>query len=239
MASPDKPHTLVSTKRALFAFGALGGVTPTVVNLASTYVSAPATPWPALGLVFGVLLWAFVGGVVALTNASLEVRQAIFAGIAAPAIILNIVAGATDPNNVHRRNVELFGSVAYAQDKSTLDNLPKTTDRAVIISPAVTGGVPTVVSLPVSAEVQKEGKVVVVPMGVVRDLNTASGFSVPEGALKIYLSGKPIEIIGTVTNVDLSVKTKPSWGGDFLWALGAQRNYSIQEIIVSPAKTPP
>ena len=92
----------------MFAFGTLGGVLPSLAALAPTYVAAPTTPLPTIGLLFGLALWAIVGGVMALTNTAAEARHAIFAGIAAPAILANVIAGATSsPPVVHTAIVEL------------------------------------------------------------------------------------------------------------------------------------
>jgi hypothetical protein len=86
---------MTDSRSALFLFGAFGGIMPTLANLATTYVAIPATPMPAVGLLFGLALFAVIGGGVALTNTSREIRQAIFAGIAAPAIMTSIIAGST------------------------------------------------------------------------------------------------------------------------------------------------
>jgi hypothetical protein len=84
----------MSGKHSIFAFGAFGGILPMLAILASTYCVNPETPLPALALYLALMTWAIVGGGVALTNTSLEKREAIFAGIAAPAIIMSLVFGA-------------------------------------------------------------------------------------------------------------------------------------------------
>jgi hypothetical protein len=99
------------SKQTVFAFGALGGVLPTLTLLASTYVTIPETPLPAPGLLLGLALYAIVGGVVALTNTSQEIRQAIFAGIAAPAILSSVLAGASEAH-MRRKTTAYLSSPA-------------------------------------------------------------------------------------------------------------------------------
>lgn len=225
-------------RATVFAFGGFGGVLPTLANLASTYVSVPATPMPEYGLYLGLLLWALVGGGVALTNTSFEARQAIFAGVAAPAILLNIVAGVT--NQPRSENIaEVFGLSAYAETLQGQAASPQDTPTswAVIVSPNVSGGIPKNVSLPVTAEVLKNGKVEKVDIGEIRDLRSPTAFTLPPGSTQIFVSGKPIETTGSITAIDLAIKTSPSVGGDLLWALGAPRRFTITNLDLTKGET--
>ncbi|MGF7006698.1 hypothetical protein [Aminobacter sp. BE322] len=222
----------MTTRLNAFAYGAFGGTLPTIANMASTYVAAPATNLPEIGLYLGVLLWAIVGGGVALTNTGYEARQAIFAGVAAPAILVNIVAGATG-KQVEGASLELF-SPAYAQTPDganiLLDALsaPK-----VVVLPTVKGGIPNSVSLAVSAEVTKDGQTEIVDIGAIKDLGSETTLVVPPGTSQVLIDGKPVSTTGELTTIDLSVTTAPSAGGDLLWALGAPRRFSIQQLDVS------
>lgn len=216
-------------KWAAFLWGGFGGVLPTAAKLASTYVSAPGTPLPELGLILGVALWALVGGGVALSNTSYETRQAIFAGIAAPAILSSLVSGATSQPAQDRR-AALFGISAYAQP-SDLEGVGGGT---VIISPNVNGGLPRSVSLPVTAKVTTGDQTTTVRLGEIKDLSSPTAFTVPPGTSQVFVSDVPVATTGAVTNVDVSVTTAPSVGGDLWWALGAPRNFQIKQVDVAP-----
>ena len=245
-------------KKSVFAFGMLGGVLPTCATLASTYVASPETPLPAIGLYFGVALWALIGGVVALMNTSPETRHAIFAGIAAPAILLNIVSGATDAGT--RKKVQLpshaeltwgiladaLVPTARAEDVTKKPQLGEGSSpgfssgfssdfSSVQISPTVNGGIPTNASIPVTAQFQTGGKIETVHLGEITDLNTTATFAVPVG-WTVYVSGKPVSLTGSVTKINLAVQTKTSGMNDFLWALGLPRNYTIQDVTIPSPK---
>lgn len=229
----------MDSRAAAFAFGGFGGVLPTLANMASTYVSAPATPMPEYGLYLGLLLWAIVGGGVALTNTTYEARQAIFAGVAAPAILLNIVAGATSQSGAEKA-AAMFGLSAHAETiQAQPDGLDATKKWAVVVSPTVSGGIPARVSLPVTAEIEKDGKVETVTIGEITDLRSPAAFAVPVGATQVLVSGEAVATTGTFTAVDLDVKTAPSAGGDLFWALGAPRRFNITGMNVSKGRQEP
>jgi hypothetical protein len=221
------------TKLAAFFWGGFGGILPTIAEKASTYVSIPNTPLPEWGLLLGVLLWAVVGGGVALMNTSYEAKQALFAGVAAPAILASVISGASGASQKISSVPPLFGISVYAQpvDRPAASG---TDGWAVIVSPNVSGGVPQSVSLPVTAEVKKGDQTETVTIGQISDLRSPTAFTVPTGTSQIFVSGKPVSTTGTVTNVDLSVKTAPSNGGDLLWALGVPRRFEIQQLDVAP-----
>ncbi|MGH0256292.1 hypothetical protein NKY39_12095 [Sinorhizobium meliloti] len=219
-----------SAKWAAFFWGAFGGMLPTVAKLASTFVSTPGTPLPEVGLLLGVALWAIVGGGVALSNTSYETRQAIFAGIAAPAILANLVSGVTGQAAQDER-ATLFGISAYAQPT----DLDGGGGGAIIVSPIVKGGLPRSASLPVTAEVKSGDQTTTVKLGEIKDFSSPTAFSLPPGASQVFVSDVPVATTGTVTNVDVSVTTAPSIGGDLLWALGAPRNFQIKQVDVSPS----
>ena len=220
------------TKLAAFSFGAFGGVLPTLAHLASTYVSAPGTPMPELGMLLGLLLWALVGGGVALTNTVYEAKQAIFAGIAAPAILASVVAGVAE-QKPRPQQATVFGIAAHAQEGAEMTPPDvKASGWAVILSPDVSGGMPRRVQIPVAAQVQGQNGIETVEIGKITDLTGNTAFSVPEGTEVIYVGGKPVDATGTLTNVGVSVRTSPTSGGDFLWALGAQRSYAIRDFSI-------
>lgn len=214
-----------TAKYSLFLWGAFGGVLPTIAKLASAYATIPATPLPELGLYFGLLLWAIVGGGVALTNTTAEVRGAIFAGIAAPAIIAGLVTGASD------KNVAMLDIAAFAQDAGWTVRGGANT---LVVNPSVTGGLPWSADIPVTAEVKNQaGDLLTVPVGTIKDWQAPTTFVIPEGAVNVYVAKKPVPLefnAGGTSEVDLAVKTAPSLGGDFLWVLGGQRKFRIEDL---------
>ncbi|MEZ2329857.1 hypothetical protein AB6802_09045 [Mesorhizobium sp. RCC_202] len=218
------------TKIIAFLWGAFGGALPTVAKLASTYVAAPTTPLPALGLLLGIALWAIVGGGIALTNTSYDTRQSIFAGIAAPAIIASLISGAT---NTPGKSASLLDISAYAQQ----DTGNAANDyRTIVISPRVDGGLPRDTSIPVTVEVKTGDKSSVVNLGDIKDLSAPTTFTLPSNTSQVFVSGQPVKTNDTQTNIDLNVKTIPSNGGDLLWALGAPRKFDVQSLQVAPAQ---
>jgi hypothetical protein len=305
----------------MFCAGACGGMLPTLANQASIYVNHPDTPLPTVGLFLGIGLWAIVGGVVAFLNDKPEIRQAIFAGIAAPAILTNVVSGATENQAMRRKTAEIFPHVtalvvavvgttiipgpAYSQtandpaasssappaashqnggmnssntslrptqspsdlsehppgpsdkptssvatddmkslgqmgiqwyqDGSVLSKFPPQfnmkTDAVVFIKPEVKGGVPLDFSLPVTAEVKRgDNTVQTIELGTITGLDHAYAFVLPPGSEGVSVAGTKVPVQGQNTVIGLRIKTKPSALNDFVWALGAPRNYSIDQI---------
>jgi hypothetical protein len=219
---------VTDSRSALFLFGAFGGIMPTLANLATTYVAIPDTPMPAWGLLFGVVLFALIGGGVALTNTSREVRQAIFAGIAAPAIMTSIIAGSTDGGG--KRRAEFITS-AHAQTQPKVDS--SSSLKMIYFSPSVTGGVNLARDIPVTAEVQRAGKLESITLGEIRTLEASSAISVPAGIDQVFIMGNPVKVSGPVTQSWLNVTTRPTVLGDFWWSLGGQRKFAVQDLTVS------
>ena len=225
---------MTDSRSALFLFGAFGGIMPTLANLATTYVAIPDTPMPAWGLVFGLALFALIGGGVALTNTSREVRQAIFAGIAAPAIMTSVIAGSTEGGG-GRRKAE-FISAAHAQTQPQTDS--SSSVKMIYFSPSVTGGVNLAGEIPVTAQVQRAGKLENITLGEIRTLEASSAISVPAGIDQVFVMGNPVKVSGPVTQSWLSVTTKPTVLGDFWWSMGGQRKFAVQDLTVSTQEPP-
>jgi hypothetical protein len=168
-------------------------------------------------------------------------RPAVFAGIAAPAIIENLVSGAATAA-MRRKTADLwpllsvalgvFAEVilpAGAQEGTTARNAGAT----LLISPHVSGGVPASVAIPVTAQVQRGDETENVPVGEISNLDGVSTFSVPAGTARVLVSGKPVLLTGAVTKVTLDIKTKPLNEADFLWALGVPRSPVIQDFDIA------
>jgi len=68
---------------------------PTLSKLAAALVAAPSAPIPARGFYLGLAIFFLIGATTAYALAERVVKEAFFAGIAAPAIIASIISGAT------------------------------------------------------------------------------------------------------------------------------------------------
>ena len=216
------------TRRAVFTFGAFGGVLPTLASLASTYVTVPDTALPASGLYFGLLLWAIVGGGVALTNTSREVRQAIFAGIAAPAIIANLVSGATEAAT-KRKTADIYPYIASSVLGSAVAAEP-TADKApvipgyktLLISPAGGQWRKAIHTRSITAQIRVGDKVETKQIGELQSFEGTTAFEIPNSAETVSVLGQTLVLSQPITPVNAVIQTKPSAFGDFLWALGAR-----------------
>jgi hypothetical protein len=123
--------------REILGWGAIGGILPTLSKIAGTFGANFDAPVPNLyGVGIAVALYGFIGAVVARGIGNAEVKQAIFAGIAAPAILVSVIAGVSDSKSLHTNqtpnqlqgqapravkssSINLFSS-AYAQTAPTL-----------------------------------------------------------------------------------------------------------------------
>lgn len=108
--------------REMLIWGAVGGALPTLAKIAGTYGSNFDAPMPnVLGVAVAIALYSLIGAVVARAMGHSEMKQALFAGIAAPAIVVSVLAGASDSNSVRREvarrsdNIGLL-SPAFAQN---------------------------------------------------------------------------------------------------------------------------
>lgn len=84
---------MLSRSIQLAIIAGFGGTLPTLSKLASTYVAAPLTPMPELGMYLGLLLFFIIGVILCLGFGISENREALLVGIAAPAIITNVISG--------------------------------------------------------------------------------------------------------------------------------------------------
>lgn len=217
----------------MFLFGALGGISPTLASLGATFVRVPETPLPAIGMLYGLVIFAIIGGIVALSNKTLEIRQAIFAGIAAPAILMNIFSSAAEAPS-RRAGIEIISS-AMAQSGAVITRADNSS--TLYVSPTVVGGASLSSEIPVTAEVKtNDGSLKNLRIGGIKYLDSTTAFTVPAGVNKVYLGTQPVAITGSVTSTHIDVVTQPTSFGDFLWALGAPRRFEVKTLTVDPNK---
>lgn len=225
--------------------GALGGICPMVSKLASSYTVNPGQPLPEAGIYIGLVLFALLGAIVSLGFGAAEVRAAIVAGIAAPAIVTNVVAGAQKDGGAPAAEppqtawYEVIGA-AHAQTtpQDPVVFVP-VTEQILNITPSIVGG-----GLPkggvIPFEWVADGAVMPANPALpnVIDLRTQTGIVVPEGATAIRINGSELTLLdleeaGNIVSV--TVQTQATVVGDLKWALGGQRSYQVESVTLSVA----
>lgn len=227
-------------------FGALGGISPTIARLAATYSTNPEGPPPELGFWIGVACFAILGAIIAMGIGSKEVKAAIFAGIAAPGIVTNVVAGHTagqQPVEVIQQSLLedravpfMFGiSTAHAQLRPVVDGSAASLQRRPIaITPQITGGVPKG-AVDVFANMPSDGGDVAVRVGTIYLNLGTQNLEVPTKATSLTLADQTVPISGQFA-VDIAIQTAPGFGSDLIWALGGERQFNVQKIDVLPTR---
>jgi hypothetical protein len=244
-AAPDTHGMSWPTVAICIACGAVGGMSPTVAKLAATYAAAPETPPPGFGLLIGLLLFAFLGGIVGLAFGQLQFRQAFIAGIAAPGIITNVLAGTSlqqtappvrTPVAVVSEPTDPPAPAPLTRGIATAQAQPATAAaQSITIVPRVTGGLPQKIEIPVTAVVaQPGGGDREVRIATITSLSTPTVVSVPPNTRELSIQGKRLDMtaVGAKRTIALTVVTRAGVASDLQWALGGQRSYSIQELSV-------
>ncbi len=239
----------------MFAAG-VGGVLPTVAKTASTYVTDQGADLPKIGLYLAIGLFFVLGAAVAFMLRERDARKAMVLGIAAPGIVTNILAGATQADLARNgaplaqvptvaTNADwgrLLGvSSAHAADLTPihLAQLAAATARSrsqLTVVPAINGASVKYARTPVTLEFLSERGVVVATRTV--DPRVTTNVSVPVGAdtVRATSDGQSEETKlprGAYTNADLHLKIDLDPGNDFLWALGGSRRARVANIGVS------
>jgi hypothetical protein len=222
--------------RIMLLWGAVGGMLPTLGRIAGTYGANFDAPPPALlGVMIALGLYGIIGSVVARAIGNVEVRQCLFAGIAAPAIVVSVLAGASDaarnPAGGAGSRTGLLASAALAQEPSSPGaETPAPQSKTVTFDTVVQGGASVDGSVHITAHGGAGG-----PMQIgtfpVRQSNQTFSVNVPESTNAISVDGKQVQLAPTGhTNLTLSITPKSTVGTDFLWALGAKRTFDIGKI---------
>lgn len=94
---------------------ALGGLLPTLCNVAASFGAHPDQPLPGAGTYVSLALYAIIGIIVSFALSPTDRKQAFAIGISAPAIVASLASGATKPPQVSQLN---FSIAAYAQDSA-------------------------------------------------------------------------------------------------------------------------
>ena len=92
----------------MLMWGAMGGVLPTIAKIASGFAANFDAPFPnAVGVLIALGGYAFLGAVIGRAMGNPDMKQALIAGIAAPAILTNVVNGVSESKV---RLSDLFGN---------------------------------------------------------------------------------------------------------------------------------
>ena len=224
-------------------FGALGGMCPTIANLASSFSAQPEQPLPKIGALIALGLFAFLGSIIAMGFGAREVKAAIVAGIAAPGIVTNIVSGAQSAANTTTFAPVVTGyligvSPAFAQSEDIgtgrlVDPALYGGNRAIQIVPAFEGGTPDAVNLPVIADVAIDGTTTQVQVGTIFS-PAPQTIILPEGVTGLTVGDEMVLLTPADQSVSVQIDTAPTLTGDLLWALGGKRTYQIEQIQLTP-----
>ena len=223
----------------ILAFGAFGGCCPTIAKLASFYTTNPAGGLPQLGTYIGLGLFALLGSFIAVGFGAKELKAAIVAGIAAPGLVTNIVAGSTAANAAKGQQQAalhgLFISVAHAQDTGetfVVEPLPAYRGgRLMTINATFDGPLPT--DGQIAFRFVDAAGIALAGGGVIAPGEDDMVVAVPDGAVSITIGPDTTALPTGGDRLDVTIMTAPSLGGDLLWALGATRAYSVSDVSVT------
>ena len=234
-------------------FGALGGCCPTIAKLASYYSTQWGAPPPELGVLIAMLLFALLGGIVAIAVGSQEIKAAIIAGIAAPGIVTNIISGQNiaNPSPMYQTqhsaqenstNDPFFGvRSSYAQSGASRANgtsSPEPGRRISIRTRTIPDRTPVFPfmyppRLDVMVTVNVNGRKHRFTIGSLPIHQGSQDIPLPPGAESITLGGQDF-ILESLDELTITARILPSFGGDFFWMLGIPRQYEIEIENIEP-----
>ena len=224
--------------RSMLVWGAVGGMLPTLGKIAGTFGANFDAPSPQLrGVAIALALYGVIGAVVSRAIGNPEVRQAMFAGIAAPAIVVSVLAGATDSSSIRHVAGSGGASNGFGLISSALAQAPPrpaeaTTPYTLSLSAA---GVPVSGTIQVSA---------IAPGRAPVRLQTVDGIpghrdvvlQIPNDATELLVDsadGQSVRVPiahGGQNRIAVTVVPKTGFGTDLLWALGGTRKFGVGEI---------
>ncbi len=218
-------------------FGAFGGIAPTLIKLATALVTHPEQPMPLYAFYIGLALYALIGGVLAGALEETDLRGALFAGIAAPALISSAITGsqpaAPAPANVAEAAPLIISSALAAEVARTAIGPAQ---RKLVIQAGPTD-VPLAVNVCVPA---KPGAATAgatkcaQQQTVVASPAAPQTVVVPADAKSVSIAGKAVPLNSASQPVGVTVKSQPTLWQDFVWALGGSRQAEITGVKTSP-----
>jgi hypothetical protein len=219
--------------RSMFIWGAVGGALPTLSKLAGTYGANFDAPTPRiLGVVIAIALYGVIGSIISRAIGNPDVKQALFAGIAAPAIVVGVISGASDSQSLHGApkpaGVSLF-SPAFAQSPTAPAD---TATRRISVTIQVRGNYPVSGVIQISAKT--DGKLTPVASVPVTATTMQTTAQIPSGPTTLVFTSQPdasTEVqIDNQSDVTVTIGASTSITGDLKWALGSQRALDIGSL---------
>jgi hypothetical protein len=189
------------------------------------------------GVLIAIGLYAIIGAVVARAMGNSDMKQALFAGIAAPAIVVSVLAGAAD---APRRGSQTAWLVSSANAQVGTAIMKSESDsgggKALTFDTSVKGNFSVDEKINVTADIKEGGQ----PPRTISigsyTVGTGTTFTVkvPDNATSLKLDGRPIDLNKGTNVYTLKVTPTTTVRGDLLWALGAKRTYEIGDFELKP-----
>jgi hypothetical protein len=236
MRGSPKRHMLTAGITAAIAFGALGGIMPSLLRLAASLSGDVNAPLPGLAIALGIAAYGIVGATLAIVLGKTSTYDAFVTGIAAPALLASMIHGATDDTQNHqttRQSLQAapahvsIGIPAWQIITSALAQPAPTggPGPSVTIYPKVTGGMPTEVEIRIEAQMNAGNKV---PVETLRNVSAPQTVKLPPNTKAVWIGGQQVNLKGPNTAVDLNATTRPSFGSGVLFALGGPRPQRVE-----------
>lgn len=221
---------------AILCAAGIGGVLPTIAKLAGNYVASSNPVLPNIGLYLGLALFFALGAAVAFMMKEQDARKAMILGIAAPGIITNMLAGASQVAPSQSAASEDAGSwlgISTAHAQAASETSPQLT-----IVPVVKGADIRYASAQVTLEFVTRDKQVLSKSVI--DPRMTTTLTVPDGAYAVRAqsagkSGDTKLPPSPYTSADLLLEVEFSRRSDFLWALGSTSRAKVDDVDVAIA----
>src|SRR5437588_3128401 len=229
-------------------FGAFGGIAPTLIKLATALVTHPEQPMPLYAFYIGLALYAVIGGVMAAALEEDNLRGALFAGIAAPALISSAITGsqpASAPSAAIAMMPSLLVNSANAAEpartvitpQSASSNAVRSGQKTLIIQGGATD-VPLTVNVCVFGNSQPANAAAnskcVQRQTMIAAPNAPQALGVPSDTRTVSIGGRDVRLNAGTQPTGLTVNSQPTLWQDFVWALGGARQAEITGIRTSP-----
>ena len=243
-------------------FGAFGGAAPTLVKLAAELNAGQTLSIVGSFLVAG-LIYAVLGAVVASAFGEQSSKGALFAGIAAPAIIANAISVSPAPGNPQstassRPQASISYLVPQAQARELNGNVaakPNLADTNFPISAATASDTGKTITIKGAAErfLSLNLDVCFLPRAETNSPSSASGADsnclksenitaksgstqtlyAPPDAAAVSIAGKTFRLDEPISNVEVPVQTHPTRWQDIWWALGGKQVPAESSVAVT------
>jgi hypothetical protein len=232
----------------MFGWGAVGGLMPTLGKIAGAIGANFEVPvFSFWGVVAAMVIYALIGCVMARAMGEVEMKQALIAGIAAPAILTNVFNGATE-GKIKLTDLFFLGH-AMAQTPSSAPNTGNKVAsdaawqpyRTVTFDPNVPGA-SGAMKKPITVRIlvpDKEGNAQEWYSGQLNSSTTNTTIAVPKSQAHIIFDGRVNLVVPASPDnvtVDVDITSKSSFADGFWWALGGQpaNRVEVKASIASP-----